>query len=141
MGVVGAILPLQNGLSALTGVIAPVIAGGNTMVSVASEKYPLTAIEFAEVLGTSDVPPGVVNILTGYNSDLLRTVAGHMDVNAIVITDGDKEKSSVVKKLASSNIKRTHLWEHMNWNVDSVKSPSKVMDLQEIKTVWQPGLV
>jgi len=140
-GVVGIIPPLEYGLSALTGIIAPVILGGNTMIAVASEKYPLTAIELAEVLNSSDVPSGVVNIMTGYNNELIKTISTHLDVNAMVFADIDQQKISSIKKNASSNIKRISVWNHVNWNNDSVRSPYKVMDLQEVKTVWQPDLV
>jgi len=83
-GVVSAIAPEESSLIGLVSTVAPIIAGGNTVVALASEAKPLCSITFAEVLHTSDVPGGVVNILTGYRSELLEHFSSHMYVNAIV---------------------------------------------------------
>ena len=84
MGVVGIIAPNRSGLLGLVSVLAPAIVGGNSVVLLAAEKYPLTAISFGEVLATSDVPGGVVNILTGKRNELQVPFASHMDVNGVV---------------------------------------------------------
>ncbi|MEX1132444.1 MAG: aldehyde dehydrogenase family protein, partial [Flavobacteriales bacterium] len=84
-GVVGIMSGGSNGLLELVSLIAPVIAGGNTCVVVASEKHPLPAVTFTEVLATSDLPGGVVNLMTGFRSELLKPLVTHMDINAIVV--------------------------------------------------------
>jgi acyl-CoA reductase-like NAD-dependent aldehyde dehydrogenase len=90
-GVVSMLAPNDSGLLGLVSNIAPTIVGGNTCVVLASEKLPLCAVSFAEVLHASDVPAGVVNILTGYRDELTEHFASHMDVNAIVYCDGDRK--------------------------------------------------
>ena len=88
-GVVAVIAPAGSSLLGLVSVLAPVIATGNTAVVVASEACPLPSITLAEVLATSDVPGGVVNVLTGFAAELAPVLAGHMDVNAIDLTGVD----------------------------------------------------
>jgi acyl-CoA reductase-like NAD-dependent aldehyde dehydrogenase len=133
-GVVAVVAPSKSGLLGLASVIAPAIVGGNTVVLLASEGKPLSAVSLAEVLATSDVPGGVVNILTGHREELLKQMASHMDVNAIILCSPETEERKLVQLEASHNVKRVLLREDGPLDL----SPYHVMDLQEIKTTWHP---
>lgn len=137
-GVVSIIAPQNNSLLGLVSVIAPVIAGGNTVVILASFSKPLCAITFAEVLNSSDVPGGVVNILTGKMAELAPYFADHMDVNAMVYCAEDKDLKKMIQEKSSLNLKRVILYQDKNWEDDSSQSPYMIMDTQEIKTTWHP---
>lgn len=137
-GVVSIIAPQNSSLIGLVSVIAPVIAGGNTCIALASYPKPLCAITFAEVLNSSDVPGGVVNILTGNPHELLPYFSNHMDVNAIVYCEKDLAGRKVIYENATLNLKRTTFYEDTNWNAEEVQSPYRIMDTQEIKTTWHP---
>ena len=137
-GVVSVISPQANSLLGLVSVIAPLIAGGNTCVVLASFAKPLCAVTFAEVLATSDVPGGVVNILTGKTSELAPQFADHMDVNALIFCEDDPSMQKMVQEKGSSNMKRVVFYNKINWPDDSSQSPYFIMDLQEIKTTWHP---
>ena len=89
--------------------IAPIIVGGNTCVVLASEINPMVSISFSEVLNTSDVTAGVVNILTGRREELIQHFASHMDVNAIVYCGSNLEEIKIIQQLSAENLKRTHL--------------------------------
>lgn len=135
-GVVSVIAPDDSGLLGLISNIAPAIVGGNTVVVLASEKLPLCAVSFAEVLHASDVPAGVVNILTGFREELTDQFATHMDVNAIVYTDNDVAKEVQIK--AADNLKRVIDRADMQWQADSAENPYLIQDTQEVKTTWHP---
>ena len=105
-GVVAVLAPAAPGLLGLVSVLAPVIATGNTAVVVASESVPLPAVTLAEVLATSDVPPGVVNILTGRTAELAPVLAAHMDVNAIDLTGAAVADRAGLARMAAGNVKR-----------------------------------
>src|SRR5688572_9364164 len=137
-GVVSVIAPQNNSLLGLVSVIAPVIAGGNTCVVLASSSKPLCSVTFAEVLNSSDVPGGVVNILTGKIPELLPYFAEHMDVNAIVFCEDDNESKKMIQEKAAMNLKRVLLYPDKNWTAAEAESPYLIMDLQEIKTTWHP---
>lgn len=137
-GVVSIIAPQSSSLLGLVSVIAPVIAGGNTCVLLASDTLPLCAITFAEVIGTSDVPGGVVNILTGKVSELVSYFADHMDVNAIVFSDFDPATQKLIQEKASINLKRVILYDKTDWTSLNGQSPYMILDTQEIKTTWHP---
>src|SRR6185369_9807478 len=122
----------------LVSVIAPAIVGGNAMVVLASESKPLCAISFAEVLQTSDVPAGVVNILTGNAKELHTHFSSHMDVNAVVYCNNDPEQSKAIQVNAALNVKRVLLYAKHHWMKPDAQSPYFIMDLQEIKTTWHP---
>ena len=130
-GVVGVLVPDEPPLAALVSRIAPVLVGGNSVVAVASESRPLAAIELAEVLATSDVPGGVVNILTGRKEELAPWLAGHMDVNAIDVTGADGLVPDI-ERVAAENVKRV-----VRGQVDG-QSPYQIADFLELKTVWHP---
>lgn len=137
MGVVGIIASENSGLIGLVSAILPVIAGGNTCVVLASESKPLCAVTFAEVLATSDLSGGVVNILTGTSKELLEQFHTHMDVNAVVISGRTQEDIQVLERGANVNVKRIFSWEQ-DWNKMSAQSPYLIADLQEVKTTWHP---
>ena len=130
-GVVGVLAPDEPPLAGLISRIAPVLVGGNAVIAVASETHPLAAIELAEVLATSDVPAGAVNILTGYREELAPWLAGHMDVNAIDVTGADG-LSADIERLAADNVKRV-----VRGQADG-QSAWQIADFLELKTVWHP---
>lgn len=137
-GVVAVVAPQDSSLLGLVSVIAPVIAGGNTCVVLASYSTPLCAVTFGEVLGTSDVPGGVINILTGKLTELLPYFSDHMDVNAIVHSERDMASQKMIQEKASLNLKRVVLYDKIHWHNTSGQSPYFIMDTQEIKTTWHP---
>ena len=137
MGVVAIIAPEENSLIGLVSVIAPVVAGGNTCVVLASESKPLCSVTFAEVINSSDVPGGVINILTGNAKELAGHFSSHMDVNAIIYSRTDKEELKNIQINASENMKRVFYWKS-DWFSVKAQNPYKIRDLQEIKTTWHP---
>ncbi len=137
-GVVTIVAPEESALLGLVSVIAPAIVGGNSVVVLASSGKPLSAVTFAEVLNTSDVPAGVVNILTGYRKELLSHFSSHMDVNAIVYCGNSQEELKTVENNAALNIKRVVHWSDLDWEKDEAQGPYQILDLQEVKTTWHP---
>ena len=137
-GVVSVIAPQNNSLLGLVSVIAPIIAGGNTCIVLGSYSKPLCVVTFAEVLNSSDVPGGVVNILTGKPEELAPYFADHMDVNAIVCCEKDAVLQKMIQEKASLNMKRVILYDSVNWQGEAGQSPYFIMDTQEIKTTWHP---
>jgi acyl-CoA reductase-like NAD-dependent aldehyde dehydrogenase len=130
-GVVGILAPDDPALEGLVSRLAPAIVGGNATVVVASERHPLAAIELSEVLATSDVPGGVVNILTGHKSELAPWLAGHMDVNALDVTGADG-LAPELEQLAAENVKRV-----VHGNA-TAQSPWEIAGFLELKTIWHP---
>ncbi len=137
-GVVSIIAPQSNSLIGLVSVIAPVIAGGNTCVVLAAETKPLCAVTFAEVLNSSDLPGGVVNILTGKPAELASWFVDHMDVNATIYCENNSEVKKMIREKSATNLKRISFYDKINWNTDEGQSPYFIMDTQEIKTTWHP---
>jgi acyl-CoA reductase-like NAD-dependent aldehyde dehydrogenase len=137
-GVVSILAPDDSGLLGLVSNIAPVIVGGNTCVVLSSEKLPLCAISFAEVLHAADVPGGVVNILTGFRSELSGQFASHMDVNAVIYCDGDTAVDKQIQEKAADNIKRVLSRVDIDWDGESSQNPYLIQDTQEVKTTWHP---
>jgi acyl-CoA reductase-like NAD-dependent aldehyde dehydrogenase len=137
-GVVSILAPDDTSLLGLVSNVAPTIAGGNTCVVLASESKPLCAVSFAEVLHASDVPGGVVNILTGLRSELTEQFASHMDVNAIVCCDGNRRTAETVQNLAAENMKRVLTRSRIDWSKDDAQDPYLIRDTQEVKTTWHP---
>lgn len=137
-GVVSIIAPQNTSLLGMVSVIAPVIAGGNTCIVLASENKPLCAVTFAEVINSSDVPGGVVNILTGKPNELVKYFADHMDVNAMIYCEKNEEHQKLIQEKAALNVKRAILWNDIRWNTDEAETPYFIMDTQEIKTTWHP---
>ena len=137
-GVVSALAPNNSSLIGLVSIIAPIIAGGNTVVVLASEEKPLCSITFAEVLHTSDVPGGVVNILTGYRSELLDHFSSHMDVNAIIYCGDEPTEIKQVQENAALNVKRPIVYNDENWLSKNVQDPYRILNTLETKTTWHP---
>ncbi|MEY5000225.1 MAG: hypothetical protein RLZZ211_261 [Bacteroidota bacterium] len=127
----------QTALLGLISQILPILIGGNTVVVVANTTQPLCAISFAEVLATSDVPGGVVNILTGEVGELLPTLAGHMDVNALSIAPIDSNLQNAAQEAAIDNLKRVRIFTDP-LHVKSAQGLPYIADFQEIKTTWHP---
>jgi acyl-CoA reductase-like NAD-dependent aldehyde dehydrogenase len=130
-GVVGVLAPEEPPLLGLVTRLAPVIVGGNAAVVVASESRPLAAIELAEVLATSDVPGGVVNIVTGFRRELAPVLAAHMDVNALDLAGPDGSAADL-ERVAAENVKR------VVHGAADVQSPWEIAAFLELKTVWHP---
>jgi len=137
-GVVSAIAPNESSLIGLVSIVAPIIAGGNTVVLLASEENPLCSITFAEVLHTSDVPGGVVNILTGHRSELIDQFSSHMDVNAIVYCGNESEEIKLVQENAALNVKRPIVYSNDNWLNKNTQDPYRILNTLETKTTWHP---
>jgi acyl-CoA reductase-like NAD-dependent aldehyde dehydrogenase len=136
-GVVGVLADEQTGLLGLVSQLMPVIAGGNTVVFIAAEKSPLCAITFAEVLATSDLPAGVVNIVTGFANEMLPTLAEHMDVNALYLSNASNEIVKSTQLSAVDNLKRVVLVNE-DWNQEKAQGIAFISSFQEIKTTWHP---
>jgi len=136
-GVVAMLVPDESSLLGLISNVIPALAGGNTCIALASESKPLCAVSFAEVLHASDVPGGVVNILTGYRAELTEQFASHMDVNAVIYCDGGKAVAKTVQELASDNIKHVIARNRVDW-ISDAENPYLIRDTQEVKTTWHP---
>jgi acyl-CoA reductase-like NAD-dependent aldehyde dehydrogenase len=130
-GVVGVIAPEEPALLGLVSRIAPVLTGGNSVIALASESQPLCAVELAEVIATSDVPGGVVNILTGFRGEVAPWLAAHMDVNAIDVTGADGLREDL-ERAAAENVKRVVIGE------PDAQSLYEISAFLELKTVWHP---
>ncbi len=137
-GVVSIIAPQSTSLIGLVSVVAPVIAGGNTCIVLGSFEKPLCAVTFAEVLNSSDVPGGVVNILTGDPKELTVYFADHMDVNAIIYCEKNAEVQKLVKEKSALNMKRVIIYSDNNWQSEESQSPYLIQNTQETKTTWHP---
>jgi acyl-CoA reductase-like NAD-dependent aldehyde dehydrogenase len=137
-GVVSVLAPNDSSLLGLVSNVIPAIVGGNTCVVLASEKMPLCAVSFAEVLHASDVPGGVVNILTGYREELVGQFASHMDVNAVIFCDGDAEVARDIQEQAADNIKRVIARVDADWAKEKSQNPYLIKETQETKTTWHP---
>jgi acyl-CoA reductase-like NAD-dependent aldehyde dehydrogenase len=130
-GVVAVLAPDEPPLLGLVSRVVPALTGGNAVVAVASETHPVAAIELAEALATSDVPGGVVNLLTGHRDELAPWLASHMDVNAIDITGADG-MSADLERAAADNVKRVVRGD------SETQSPWEIASFLELKTVWHP---
>jgi len=137
-GVVSIFAPEDNSLIGLVSTIMPIIASGNTCVVLASENLPLCAITFAEVVNSSDVPGGVINILTGKRSELLEHMASHMDVNAFLYAGTDKKEILAIQKAAVENLKRIRIIDFSNVYSSEHETPYYIEAFLEMKTTWHP---
>lgn len=138
MGVVAVLAPEEESLLGLVSNVMPAIVGGNTVVVLASESRPLAAVSFAEVLHASDVPAGVVNVLTGHRSELRLQFASHMDVNALVCAGEDADARRAIRNEAAENIKRVIERPGTGWGSETRANPYLIRDTQETKTTWHP---
>jgi acyl-CoA reductase-like NAD-dependent aldehyde dehydrogenase len=137
-GVVGVVAPEEPPLLGLVSRLAPVIVSGNAAVVLASERRPLPAVTLCEVLATSDVPGGVVNVLTGLKVELIPWLASHMDVNAIDTTGVPDHLVAEVEAAAAANVKRVVGDGSGDYFDESAQSPYAIIDFMEMKTVWHP---
>jgi acyl-CoA reductase-like NAD-dependent aldehyde dehydrogenase len=142
-GVVGVIAPEGSSLLGLVSRLAPVIVSGNCAVVLASESRPLPAVTLTEVLATSDVPGGVVNLITGLRRELVMHLAGHMDVNALDAYGLDPAQGVAVEEIATENVKRLVRpprggADAVDWLSPSAQSPYLIGEFVETKTVWHP---
>jgi acyl-CoA reductase-like NAD-dependent aldehyde dehydrogenase len=137
-GVVAIVAPREASLLGLVSRLAPAIVSGNTSVVVASQTAPIPAVSLAEVLATSDVPAGVVNILTGLTSELAPWLATHMDVNAIDVTGVPDDLVAEVERATADNLKRVVRAPRADPLSDEAQSPYEIAALAEFKTVWHP---
>ncbi len=136
-GVVGILAPSGSPLLGLISVIAPVITGGNACLAIAAEEDPCVAITLAEVVATSDVPAGVINILTGKMSELAPHLASHADVNALDLTGAEAELRRSLEEAAAETVKRVYV---PKGPPDFTAAPgtARLRAFLEIKTVWHP---
>lgn len=132
MGVVGSIAPEDNSLLGFVDAIAPIIVSGNTCIVLASSRAPLSAITFAEVMATSDLPHGVCNVLTGKKEELASWFASHMDINGLDISGVDEPSLiSDIKTSGAQNLKRIH-------SFNQGQNPQRILAFMEAKTIWHP---
>jgi acyl-CoA reductase-like NAD-dependent aldehyde dehydrogenase len=136
---ISAILSPQN--SALIGLIStviPAITGGNSVIALASRDLPLCAVTLSEVLATSDLPGGVVNILTGEPGELVEHFASHMDVNSVIYCGNDEAQRTTVRSKSADNVKRAVCYDRTDWLSANAQNPYLILDTQEVKTTWHP---
>lgn len=131
LGVVATFAPSKPSLLGAVQALAPVLAGGNTAILIASNKYPLPAITLSEVIGTSDVPGGVVNILTGDSSELAPWISSHMDIDGIDQSGLTPSQEREMRVAGADNLKRIHRFKES-------QSPQRILSFMESKTVWHP---
>ena len=142
-GVVGIIAPEESSLLGLVSRLAPVIVSGNTAVVISSETRPLPAVTLTEALATSDVPGGVVNLITGLRRELVGHLAGHMDVNGLDAFGAAPDEAATLEEVAVENVKRfarppTAGLARYDWTADAAQSPYLIGEFVEVKTVWHP---
>ena len=137
-GVVTAIAPEENGLIGLVSVIAPIIVSGNSCIVLASESKALCSVSFAEVINSSDVPGGVINILTGNAEELIPHFSTHMDVNSMLYCGDDKKSIQLIKENSAINLKRIVIKKDIDWMKDEAESPYFITKFTEVKTTCHP---
>ena len=131
LGVVATFAPAKPSLLGAVQALAPVLAGGNTAILIAAEKLPLTAITLSEVIGTSDVPKGVVNILTGSSAELAPWIGSHMDIDGVDTSGLTTAQEKELRIAGADNLKRI-------FRFKEAQSPQRVLSFMENKTVWHP---
>jgi acyl-CoA reductase-like NAD-dependent aldehyde dehydrogenase len=138
--VVVVLCPDRPALLGLLSLVAPAILSGNAVIVLASETAPLPAIAFAEVLTTSDLPGGVVNILTGTRQELASHFASHMDINAAIDGSGDPSVADTLRGGAALNLKRVAVrtLAEKDWSTTKAEDPYWILDTVEMKTAWHP---
>jgi acyl-CoA reductase-like NAD-dependent aldehyde dehydrogenase len=135
-GVVGVLAPQDSSLLGLVSVVAPVLATGNTAVVIASQDRPLPAVSLTEVLATSDVPGGVLNLLTGFTAELAPWLAAHRDVNALDLTGAAPAARADLRAAAAETVKRVYVPRAADWS--AAPGLSRLRAFTEVKTVWHP---
>ncbi|CAN5403295.1 aldehyde dehydrogenase family protein [soil metagenome] len=137
-GIVGIIAPEKSPLLGFISLMTPVIAGGNTALILSTESKPLSAVSFGEVLHASDVPAGVVNILTGYQNEMVSHLTAHMDLNAVFNANINMDIRKQIDENCALNVKRRRHVNVNDWTDNSLETPYYIMDFQETKTTWHP---
>jgi acyl-CoA reductase-like NAD-dependent aldehyde dehydrogenase len=138
-GVVGVVAPDDPELLGLVAELAPALAAANTVVAIVSESSPLAGLDLAEVLGVSDVPAGVVNLLSGRRGELARALGGHHDLNAIVDAAGDPELGAEIDRLAAESVTRVRHSRATTGYEEAVRDAlGRLEALTELKTAWHP---
>lgn len=137
MGVIAVVAGEDTPLLGLLSNLLPVLAGGNTAVVLAPEAYPLSSVFLSEIVNDSDVPGGVVNLLTGVQSELLPHLAGHMGIHGLIVDNCAKETAATLREQCAENLKRLTLRDS-DWTDPESQHPYLIMDTQEIKTTWHP---
>jgi acyl-CoA reductase-like NAD-dependent aldehyde dehydrogenase len=131
LGVVGAIASIDKPLLGFVASIAPILVSGNTAVALASSTSPLSAISFAEVVATSDLPNGVLNILSGQQSELAPWFASHMDIDGLDISGLPTDQHGAIKEAGVENLKRIS-------SFTKSSEPGRILAFMEAKTIWHP---
>ena len=139
-GVVVVVAPDKPSLLGLVTLMAPALCSGSTVVALGSEKYPIATSVLGEVCATSDVPGGVINLLTGQRDELIEHIANHRDVNAVVGAGLSKKHGAALRMGASENIKRVRIEDSVDFYDDEAcESPWRIEPLVEMKTIWHPS--
>ena len=141
-GVIGVLAPNEPPLLGLISLIAPALCAGNTVAVLASEAHPMSAAIFAEVCATSDVPPGVINLLTGNRNELIEHLANHRNVNGISAANVSKKQRETLELGIADNLKRVHVENYSDddwFDVDPFESPWMIEPFVEFKTIWHPS--
>lgn len=136
VGTVGILADQDLSFSNLIAAIASIVVGGNSLLIVVPEKLSMSFMTFAEVIHHSDVPAGLINILTGYTDELMEHMAGHMEVGSLLYYGSDQKKIQRLEELSETNLKRCVYWSPKDQKLE--KSPYSIYDFQEVKTTWHP---
>jgi len=135
VGVVSVLTPENSGLAGLLAAFIPAFISGNTVIILSAEQFSLTAIAFAEVIHTSDVPAGTVNILTGSRNELVSAFTNHMDINSVIAYSDSVEERKLIEENAAINVKRSSI---RTYSYTESLSPYLIFDTLENKTIWHP---
>jgi acyl-CoA reductase-like NAD-dependent aldehyde dehydrogenase len=141
VGVVGVVCPDEAPLASLTSLLAPLIVSGNTAVAIVSERYPTVGLSFAEVLETSDLPAGVVNLLAGFRDELLSHLSTHLEVDALNLCGVPEHQRAEWEATAAETVKRLHhspQFTFEEWCSEGAQGLSWIEPFVEMKTVWHP---
>ncbi|MDA0666532.1 MAG: aldehyde dehydrogenase family protein [Planctomycetota bacterium] len=142
MGVVGVVAPKEEALLGLVSLLAPVLVAGNTAIVIGSETDPLATALFGEVCATSDVPPGVVNLITGKREELLEVMATHRDIDGLAAAQCSKGERILLESGIAENLKRVTIEKvkGKDWyDVEQMHSPYRIQPFVEMKTIWHPS--
>jgi acyl-CoA reductase-like NAD-dependent aldehyde dehydrogenase len=137
VGVVGVFAAEESSLVGLISTIIPLIAGGNTCVVLVSEKLPLCGVTLAEAIHSSDMPGGIVNILTGSRTELIQGFTTHMDIDSLHYSGTNQQEIIEIEKGTCLNLKRTHTYD-LDWMDAKSQGLEYILDFQEYKTTWHP---
>lgn len=141
-GVIAVVAPDEPSLLGLVSLLAPAICPGNTVVALASETNPIPAAILAEVIATSDVPAGVVNILTGQRDELAPVVTEHRDIDGVLAAGVSEAHHRTLREGAAENLKRVRILDEFDWfDAKACQSPWWIEPLVEMKTMWHPSAV